>query len=306
MRNKIIGVGEVLWDMLPSGPQLGGAPANFIYHAQALGADAELISRVGGDALGDGILSRLSAHGVGTLGIQIDDIAPTGTVSVTLSNGQPQYIIHENVAWDFMKLRDDAFETAQNADAICFGSLAQRNPVSRGTIQELVAAVPKEAFRVFDINLRQHFYTEEIVKRSLVLANVLKLNDAELPPLAKIFGLTGTPKEQLKQLAEIFRLRLVALTRGENGSLLYSGGRWSDHPGFTVVVKDTIGAGDAFTASLVTGLLTKMDLDTINERANQLACYVCSQEGAMPCLPEPVAVLYSLSSKKRCGAFSLG
>lgn len=286
MSFKVIGVGEVLWDLLPAGKQLGGAPANFAYHAHALGAEARVVSRVGNDPLGHEILDRLQALGLTTDGVGVDLAAPTGTVSVELAaDGQPRFTIHENVAWDRLVADEKSLAFAVHADAVCFGSLAQRSEPSRGSIRKLVAATPTAALRVFDINLRQQFYSREIVEESLRLANVLKLNDTELPVLAAMFGLGGGVREQLAALAERFALRAVALTRGAHGSVLLAGGAWSEHSGLTVKVVDSVGAGDAFTAAMTLGLLVGRPLDDINRHANEVAAYVCSQPGATPVLP---------------------
>ena len=284
MKYKVLGIGEILWDLLPSGKQLGGAPANFAYHAHALGAEARPISRVGNDPLGREILDRLCTLGLPTDGVSVDPTAPTGTVSVELQpDGQPRFIIHENVAWD----RLEALENVQ-ADAICFGSLGQRCAPAQRAIRAMVAAAPDDALRVFDINLRQRFYSREIIESSLALSDALKLNDAELPVLAEMFGLGGDTRAQLAALAGRFRLRAVALTRGANGSLLLADGAWSEHPGLRVEVVDAVGAGDAFTAVWTLGLLAGQPLDEINRRANEVAAYVCSQSGATPPLPEPL------------------
>jgi fructokinase len=288
--NTIIGVGEVLWDLLLTGAQLGGAPANFAYHAHALGAEAQVITRVGKDDYGREIIHRFHAMGLPETGVQVDETAPTGTAKVELSgDGLAHFTIQENVAWDFIAVTDEAVAVARRAHAICFGSLAQRCQASRHTIQYLVAATPPDALRVFDINMRQQFYSRDVVEKSFRLANVLKLNDDELPRLADMFRLTGSTEDQIGQLAQTFSLRLVALTRGPNGSLLYQKDngevRWSDCPSRPVKVIDTVGAGDSFTAALVLGLLRKMDLDEINTVANEVARYVCSQPGATPALP---------------------
>ena len=297
--SNVIGVGEVLWDLLLTGPQLGGAPANFAYHAHALGAQAEVITRVGKDDYGREIIRRFHEMGLPEIGVQVDETAPTGTAKVTLSgDGLAHFTIQENVAWDLMAATDEAVAVARRADAICFGSLAQRCESSRNTIQHLVAATPPDALRVFDINLRQQFYSRDLIEESLQLANVLKLNDDELPTLAAMFNLTGSPVHQIGQLAQTFSLRLVALTRGPNGSLLYQKDnnevRWSDCPSRPVKVVDTVGAGDSFTATMVMGLLRKMDLNEINTVANAVARYVCSQPGATPALPIEFAQRFSI------------
>src|ERR1700738_3772259 len=301
MNSNVIGVGEVLWDLLLTGPQLGGAPANFAYHAHALGAQAEVITRVGKDDYGREIIRRFHEMGLQEIGVQVDETAPTGTAKVTLSgDGLAHFTIQENVAWDLIAATDEAVAVARRAAAICFGSLAQRCEPSRNTIQHLVAATPPDALRVFDINLRQQFYSRDVVEKSFRLANVLKLNDDELPRLADMFSLTGSTEDQIGQLAQTFSLRLVALTRGPNGSLLYQKDndnnevRWSDCPSRLVKVVDTVGAGDSFTAALVLGLLRKKDLDEINTIANEVARYVCSQPGATPALPTEFARRFSI------------
>ena len=287
MSARVLAVGEILWDLLPSGKQLGGAPANFAYHTHALGADARVVSRVGNDPLGREILDRLRALGLPTDGVSVDPTAPTGTVSVELqSDGQPRFTIHEDVAWDRICVDADSLTFAAHTDAICFGSLAQRCDTSRAAILQLVSRTPTTALRVFDINLRQHFYSRAILESSLTLANALKLNEAELPVLAAMFDLAGDTRAQLVALAGRFQLRAVALTRGANGSLLLADGAWSDHPGLRVKVVDAVGAGDAFTAAWTLGLLARQPLDEINHRANELAAFVCTQPGATPRLPE--------------------
>jgi len=332
MNSNVIGVGEVLWDLLLTGPQLGGAPANFAYHAHALGAQAQVITRVGNDDYGREIIRRFHEMGLPEVGVQVDETAPTGTAKVTLSgDGLAHFTIQENVAWDHIAVTPETLVTAGEAHAICFGSLAQRSEASRITIQQLVAAAPADALKVFDINLRQQFYSRDVIERSLQLANVLKLNDDELPTLAAMFNLTGsaeddscgadTPvrvfaarqpsarermsaphkiKHQIECLAQTFSLRLVALTRGPNGSLLYQKDnnnnevRWSDCPSRPIKVVDTVGAGDSFTAAMVMGLLRKMDLDEINTIANEVARYVCSQPGATPTMPVEFAQRFSI------------
>jgi fructokinase len=287
MSFNVIGIGEILWDLLPSGKQLGGAPANFAYHARALGARSRVISRVGQDPPGEEILQRLQALGLPIAEIQVDPSAPTGTVSVELSaDGQPRFTIHENVAWDRLALEKAALAAVAEADAVSFGTLAQRREPARGTIQALVAAVRPGALRILDMNLRQNYFSREIIQTSLRLANIVKFNDSELPVLADMLGLRGSARQQIEGLARQHALRLVCLTRGAHGSLLYSGGQWADDSGQPVAVKDTVGAGDAFTAALTVGVLAGKPLDAINRRANQVARYVCSCEGATPPLPE--------------------
>jgi len=305
MNFNVIGVGEVLWDLLLTGPQLGGAPANFAYHAHALGAQTQVITRLGKDAYGREIIRRFHQMGLPEATVQIDDTVPTGTAMVALSgDGLAHFTIQENVAWDHIAVTPEALVAASEAHAICFGSLAQRSEPSRNAIQQLVAETPADALRVFDINLRQRFYSRGLIEQSLQLANVLKLNDYELPTLADMFGLTGFAEHQIKHqiewLAHTFSLRLVALTRGANGSLLYQKDndnnevRWSDCLSRPVKVVDTVGAGDSFTAAMVLGLLRKMGLDEINTIASEVARYVCSQPGATPALPIEFARRFSI------------
>ncbi len=297
MKYKVIGIGEILWDLLPSGKQLGGAPTNFAYHAHALGADARVVSRVGKSALGHEILDRLRTLGLPTDGVGVDAASPTGTVTVEVQpDGQPRFTIHENVAWDRISIDDTSLEFAAHADAICFGSLAQRCDISRAAIRQFVSRTPASTLRVFDINLRQHFYSRQIIESSLTLANALKLNDAELPVLADMFNLSGDACAQIAVLAKRFDLRAVALTRGANGSLLLADDVWSEHPGLRVKVVDAVGAGDAFTAAWTLGLLARQPLDEINRRANELAAFVCTQSGATPLLPQNLKELFQRES----------
>lgn len=292
-RFSVVGLGEVLWDWLPAGPQLGGAPANFTCHARALGAEASLISCVGGDELGCEIMARLEALDVNASGIAIDPRHATGAVGVDLEDGQPRYVIHENAAWDFIEATPEALAAVRTADAVCFGTLAQRSETSRNAIRTLLSATARDALRVYDINLRKPFYSGGLFTESLALANVLKLNDAELPVLAAEWGLRGDSRTQLCRLAERFSLRLVVLTRGALGSILFDGSNFSEHPGIEIVVKDTVGAGDSFTAATVLGLLSGWELDRINAAANEVAAFVCSQQGAMPRLPRELAQMFS-------------
>jgi fructokinase len=286
MKPKIVGIGEVLWDLLPGGKQLGGAPANFACHAVALGADAHIVSRVGSDAHGDEVLTRLQRIGLPTDCIEIDPIAPTGTVSVAISaGGQPQFTIHENVAWDRMEGGERAQRVVDAARAVCFGTLAQRSETSRAAIRRLVGRAG-HALRILDVNLRQHFYSRDLIHESLSIANVLKVNDAELPLLAEMFGLRGNTRAQMVELKERYALRAVACTRGKHGSLLFAAGTWSDHPGVPIEVVDTVGAGDAFTAAMALGLLFDWPLDITNHLANRVAAYVASCAGATPQLPD--------------------
>ncbi|MGC3958521.1 MAG: carbohydrate kinase [Verrucomicrobiota bacterium] len=293
-RPLIVGVGEVLWDLLPAGAEMGGAPANFAYHAHALGAMAGVVTRVGNDALGAEIVRRCQQFGFVPDAVQLDDTAPTSTVSVSLCDaGVPCYVIHENVAWDQLAVTPAALALVRQADAVCFGTLAQRNGTARAAIQRLIAAASAPTWRVLDINLRQNFYSRVVIEQSLRLANVLKLNDSELPILAEMFHLGGAPRQQIEALAKGFGLRLVALTQGTQGSLLYQEGRWSQQPSLGVQVVDTVGAGDAFTAALVMGLLQESSLDDLHATAAELAAHVCAHAGATPPPPPQIRARFA-------------
>jgi fructokinase len=280
----IVGIGEVLWDMLPAGKQLGGAPANFAYHARALGADAVVVSRVGDDDAGREILRRLAPLGLDTRFITTDPVHPTGVVDVRLdARGVPEYVIREPVAWDFIPADAASLDLARRADAVCFGTLAQRSPVSRDSIRAFLRATGPGCLRVFDINLRQSYLERRLVEDLLALSDVLKLNDEELPVVGRLLEIPGDGRDVVNRLLADYPLRLVAVTRGPDGSALYTRGRTSDVPGTPPErIADTVGAGDAFTAAIVTGLLRGDDLDRVNAFANRLASYVCSQPGATP------------------------
>ncbi|MCC7055198.1 MAG: carbohydrate kinase [Gemmatimonadaceae bacterium] len=282
---RIVGIGEVLWDMLPTGAQLGGAPANFSYHANALGAASCIVSRVGDDPLGHDIRERMAALGVGCECIQVDPAHPTGTVTVTVdAQGQPLFDIRQDVAWDHLEVTAVALRTVAAADAVCFGTLAQRADTARASVRALLGAAHSGALRILDVNLRQHYWSKALIEESLALATVLKVNDTELPRLATLFGLTGDVRAQIDQLAERWGLRAVAYTRGEHGSLLRTAHEWSEHPGVPTTVGDTVGAGDAFTAAMTIGLLSGWSLDDVNAHANRVAAYVASQSGGTPVL----------------------
>ncbi len=283
----LVGLGEILWDMLPGGKQLGGAPANFAYHAQALGGQGVVVSCIGNDELGKEILSSLDELQLQRQYVSVDNSHPTGTVTVKLDeDGKPDYIIHENVAWDFIPFNSSLSVLAAQTAAVCFGSLCQRSPVSRKTIRSFLAATSADCIRVLDINLRQSYFNREIINTMLELSNVLKLNDEELAVVANLLGITGSETDILSQLAERYALRLIALTRGASGSRLYAQGEDSNHQGFPVQIADTVGAGDSFTAAMTLGLLNSKNLDTINKYANRVASFVCSQSGATPKLPD--------------------
>lgn len=286
-RYCVAGIGEVLWDVFPEGEQLGGAPANVACQCARLGAQAYLISCVGNDDRGVRARNYLRGHGVDLSCLAVSSEFETGVVNIVLdAQGKPAYEIREGVAWDHIPWSEDLKPVLARLDAICFGTLAQRGELSRSCIESCLAGVPEKCLRVFDVNLRMQFYSREILRRSLEAANALKLNDEELPVLAAMFGLSGTDREQLEQLMDIFDLRIAALTCGAKGAWMMTREEadFSVSPEITVV--DTVGAGDAFTAAMITGFLAGNPLSEINRDANALAAYICTVKGALPSLPE--------------------
>jgi fructokinase len=285
--HTVVGLGEILWDLLPSGRQLGGAPANFAYCSHLLGERAIVASRVGEDPLGRDIREDLAKAGISDQFVQTDSSHPTGTVQVELdSAGQPKFEITHGVAWDFLEWTAEWEQLAKDAAAVCFGSLAQRAPESRNTILNFLRATPGDTFRVFDVNLRQTFYSAAIISESLKLANIVKLNHEEVPRVQELLGMSDdTDALFCRNLIQRHNLRLVCVTRGGQGSLLCDRSGVHEHSGFRVKVKDTIGAGDAFTAALVRGLLQGRSLAEINDSANRLGAWVSSHSGAMPQAP---------------------
>ena len=306
----ILGIGELLWDILPEGPRLGGAPANFAVMAARLGNHAAILSRIGRDELGRRAIETLNPLPLDTSYVEVDPDHDTGKVTVNFVAGEPHYTIHEPAAWDFLELTDEWISLAERADAICFGSLAQRNLRSRQTIQELAAATRPNCIRIFDVNLRAPFYSVEVLEESLELATVVKMNEDELPRVLHLLGLSGDqrptvdarqpsanepvpPTQDLRSgavrlLAEFPPLQIVAVTRGSCGSLLVSRDQWHEHPGFPVKVADRIGAGDAFTAAMAHYLLRGANLSTLNEAGNRWGGWLASQSGGMPNLPDQV------------------
>jgi fructokinase len=279
----VVGIGELLWDLLPTGKQLGGAPANFAYHTQVLGARSFIVSAIGDDPLGHELVSQLKDIGLTNDFIVTDLQHPTGTVTVKLdAKGVPDFIIHPGVAWDFIPQSRGLEALAGIADVVCYGTLAQRMPVSHQTIQAFLRSTLPRCLRIFDVNLRQCFFNRDIIEETLRLSTVLKLNDGELPVLAGLLSLNGSESEILQQLVETYRLQLIALTKGEAGSVLISAQETSKLSAPSVDVVDTVGAGDAFTAALATGLLAGLPLRKIHEQATRLAAYVCTQKGATP------------------------
>ena len=290
----ILGVGELLWDLLPEGARLGGAPANFSVMAGRLGDHAMILSRVGNDALGIQALELLGALPVDIEAVQMDPRVETGRVSVELKDGQPSYVIHQPAAWDELEASEEWLLLAERSSAICFGSLAQRSEQARRAIEQLVEASGPGCVRVFDVNLREPYYSAEVLATSIGLASVVKMNDAEVPRVLGLMGMgpqsaagANWQKPQLRAgaerlLAEFPRLDLVAITCGGNGSLLVRRDEWHDHPGIRIEVADTIGAGDAFTAAMTHYLLKGASLARLNEAGNRWGGFVASHHGAMP------------------------
>lgn len=299
----ILGIGELLWDILPEGPRLGGAPGNFSVMAGRLGNHAAILSRIGRDDLGRSAIKLLDPMPVDSSHIQIDPAHETGRVMVTLRSGQPEYTIQQPAAWDSLELSDEWLQLAERADAICFGSLAQRSIESRQTIQTLAAQTSSACVRIYDVNLRPPFFSSEIVQESLELATVVKMNDSEVPQVLAILGLPlndEAPASRLRVgaerlLAEFPTLRMVAITCGGHGSLLVTNDEWHQHPGVPVQMADTIGAGDAFTAAMTHYMLRGADLATLNEAGNRWGSWVASQSGAMPELTEAIRIRITAS-----------
>lgn len=284
----IVGLGEALWDLLPEGKKLGGAPANFAFHAAALGDEGIIASRVGDDDLGREALEIISRLRLTDRYVQVDRDCPTGTVEVALdAHGQPNYTIIENVAWDWMEYGAKWRDLAKLADGVCFGSLAQRSCASRNTIRQFLRDTRPEVARIYDVNLRQSFYTPDIVAESLKFANIVKLNDAEIPVVIDLLGLKGEGIESgAKRLIDEFELDLVCVTRGANGSIIVAENRTVEHRGFSVEVCDAVGAGDAFTAALGYHYLRGSSLETISACANRYGSWVATQSGATPYPPD--------------------
>lgn len=280
-----VGLGELLWDMFPEGKQLGGAPANFAYMTSLLGDEGIVASRVGSDALGRAAGRRLERLGVRARHLQLDPDHPTGTVKVSVDPaGQPTFDIAESVAWDFFAWTPEWRALAERADAVCFGSLAQRSPQSRATVRAFLRALRPGTTRVFDVNLRQSFYDADTLSESAKLADIMKVNTDELAIVAKLLRIPFIYDEvrAAHWLRDILGLKLVCITRGAKGSLIVSADETSEHPGYRIHVADTVGAGDAFTAALVYHYLRHASVPTLNEAANRMGAWVSSQVGATP------------------------
>lgn len=288
MSFQIVGIGEVLWDVFPDEDRFGGAPCNFACSASELaGNDANVcfVGAVGEDSYGTRGIASLRSRGVTTDLVQTHNI-PTGRVTVKLDkSGAASYVFDSESAWDFLAWNSELENLASTCDAVCFGTLGQRGDVSKGTIRQFLERVPRKSLRILDINLRSPYFDERLICESIPLANVLKLNDSELPVVAAACDSSGSEEDILVQLAERFKLDTVALTKGESGAVLWSRGAWSNLPSRAVQVADTVGAGDAYTASMVLGLLNGETVDSINRKAIEVASYVCTQSGATMSFP---------------------
>lgn len=286
MNDIIVGIGEVLWDVFPEGKRIGGAPANFAYHMSQFGFDSRVVSAVGEDVLGDEILENFNGKG---LRYWVERVPfPTGIVEVTLDGeGIPCYEIKQGVAWDNVPYTPELDRLACQTRCVCFGSLAQRNVVTRTTLNRFLEAMSGEAYKVFDINLRQHFYTVEVLKDSLARCNILKLNDEELVILSDLLKLSEESVEKrCREMMDRFDLDVLILTCGVQGSYVFAGDIRSFLDTPHVKVADTVGAGDSFTAAFCAAVLKGRSMVEAHRFAVEVSAFVCSQTGAMPVLPD--------------------
>ncbi|MBP3517413.1 MAG: carbohydrate kinase [Parabacteroides sp.] len=288
MNDIVVGMGEVLWDVLPEGKKIGGAPANFAYHVSQFGLPGCVVSAIGDDPLGSEILEDFASKGLDCL---IEHVPyPTGTVQVEIDQaGVPQYEIQENVAWDNIPYTSRLEALAKQTRAVCFGSLAQRNVVSRETIGRFLDAMPREEDRlvVFDVNLRQGFYNKEILDDSMKRCNILKINDEELVAVSRLFGYPGVDlQDKCRILLGKYNLKMLILTCGVNGSYVFTPGPVSFLPTPQVEVADTVGAGDSFTAAFISSVLKGKSVAEAHSLAVRTSAFVCTKKGAMPVLPQ--------------------
>ena len=286
MKDLIIGLGEALWDMLPEGKKLGGAPANFAYHAGQFGLNTLAVSALGEDKLADETIEALEKNGLNYLMPRVP--YATGTVLVTLTgNGIPTYEIKENVAWDNIPFTPEVEEAARNCRAVCFGSLAQRNVVSRQTIQQFLDTTPADCLKICDINLRQQFFSKEVLEASFHRCNILKINDEELVVVSRMFGYQDLDDAKVcQQIVKDYDLQMLVLTCGTNGSYVFTAdGRKFFQPTPKVEVADTVGAGDSFTGSFCAAILNGKPIEEAHRIAVEVSAYVCTQNGAMPKYP---------------------
>lgn len=288
-KDMVVGIGEALWDVLPDGKKVGGAPANFAYHVSQFGLPSCTISAIGRDKLGAELMEQFADRGLTTQIPEVD--YPTGTVIVELDEqGVPSYDIKQNVAWDNIPWSKELETVARHTRAVSFGSLAQRNVVSRETIARFLDAMPdKDTYKIFDINLRQGFYTPEVITRSMEQCNILKINDEELVLISRLFGYPGIDlQDKCRILLGKYNLDILILTCGVNGSYVFTPGNVSFVETPKVKVADTVGAGDSFTAAFISSLLLGKSIREAHETAVGVSAYVCTQHGAMPRLPEEV------------------
>lgn len=285
-KEYIVGLGEILFDCLPDGRKLGGAPANFAYHSSQFGLNGIAISAIGSDDLGKEILEQLGEKDLQTR-LEIVDY-PTGTVQVTLAgNGIPMYDICEGVAYDNIPWTPEIEAIAKETRAVCFGTLAQRNEVSRATIQKFLETMPSNGLKIYDINLRQHFYNQMLIEDNLHRCNILKINDEELEILGEMFGYANlSPENKCWILLAKYDLDILILTCGTDGSYAFTKGQVSFQPTPKVKVADTVGAGDSFTATFCSSILKGKSVSEAHELAVKVSAFVCTQNGAMPKLPE--------------------
>jgi fructokinase len=287
MKPLIVGIGELLIDQLASGSSMGGAPANFLCHASALGARTMLVSAVGNDDAGRSVLDTLTRSDVDTTGVAVLPGHPTGISEVELDDeGVPLFNIHQNVAWDHLVATPSLISVIRKADAVCFGTLAQRSDLSSQATQTLVENTGPDTLRIFDLNLRIKPLQVEVIAQSLALADMLKLNEDELSVLSELHGLCGGIRQRLGELLRLHGLKWIVCTLGSHGSIIHDGIRWSEHPGCPAVIRDTVGAGDSFLATVTLGILKGWPLEAISTTANEVAAYVCAHDGAVPSLPD--------------------
>ena len=281
MEGKIIGLGEILWDMLPTGKQLGGAPANFAYHVCRLGGNGWAVSAISDDELGREIKNTLSTKKLNTILEEVNE--PTGTVQVTLNAaGVPTYDITEGVAWDHIPFTERIGNLAKETSAVCFGTLAQRSPESRATIHKFIENMPVGSLKVYDINLRQKYYDENIISDSLRLADILKINDEELEIVSRMLCLSGTSEERCRAISREFNLKFVILTMGGDGSKVILEDRVHLSTPGKINIVDTVGAGDSFTAAFMLSYLRGESIENAHTLATEVSSYVCTKAGAMP------------------------
>lgn len=286
MKRLVVGLGEVLWDMLPEGRKIGGAPVNFAYHAGQFGINTMAVSAIGNDKLGEDTIAEMNGKHLNHIFPSVP--YPTGSVQVKLDEkGVPAYDIKENVAWDNIPFTNEIESVARNCQAVCFGSLAQRNAVSRSTIRKFIESTPSGCIRIFDINLRQNFYTSNVIRDSLEHCNILKINDEEIMLVSRMFNYDSSNIENVcRTIMEDFSLEMVILTCGTKGSYIFTKGGVSFMPTPKVNVADTVGAGDSFTGSFCAAILRGLPVAEAHKKAVEVSAYVCTQNGAMPEIPE--------------------